>query len=178
MADTTLGWRFVNPRMAERHYPYSMGETAENVAERSGSAESGRIAFALESQRRRSRRIDDGRFAEQIVPIDDPARKGDAVVVDRDEHPRADSTLEALAKLKPAFRPEGGTVTAGNSSGINDGASAVLLVGGRIAPGRSASSRWPASSRPRSPASIPAVMGVGPVPASRKALERAGMTRR
>ncbi len=128
MADTTLGWRFTNPRLAERHYPYSMGETAENVAERWGVSRERQDAFALQSQRRAVDAIEAGRFADQIVPISVPQRKGDPVVIDRDEHPRADSSAEALARLRPAFRPDGGTVTAGNSSGINDGASAVLLV--------------------------------------------------
>src|SRR6476646_6953232 len=126
--DTTLGWRFVNPKLAAAYYPYSMGETAENVAERWNVSRERQDAFALESQQRAVAAIEAGRFTDQIVPISVPQRKGKLLVVDRDEHPRADSTLEALARLKTAFKTEGGTVTAGNSSWINDGASAVLLV--------------------------------------------------
>jgi 3-oxoadipyl-CoA thiolase len=175
MVDTTLGWRFVNPRLAERHYPYSMGETAENVAERWGVSRERQDEFALESQRRAITAIEAGRFAEQLVPISVPQRKGEPFIVDRDEHPRADSSIEALARLKPAFKPEGGTVTAGNSSGINDGASAVLLVeadrAGEL--GLHPMARVVATAI----AGVdPAVMGVGPVPATRKALERAGIS--
>ncbi|TFG67087.1 MAG: acetyl-CoA C-acyltransferase, partial [Thermomicrobiales bacterium] len=121
MADTTLGWRFLNPRLAERHYPYSMGETAENVAEKWGVSRERQDAFALDSHRRAVAAIEAGRFTDQIVPISVPQRKGDPVIIDRDEHPRADTTIEALARLRPAFRPDGGSVTAGSSSGINDG---------------------------------------------------------
>jgi 3-oxoadipyl-CoA thiolase len=165
MADTTLGWRFVNPRLAERYYPYSMGETAENVAERWGVSRERQDAFATESHRR---------FDDQIVPIQVPQRKGDPILVSRDEHPRADTTVEALAKLRPAFRPEGGSVTAGNSSGINDGASAVLLVEAERA--RALGLRPLARVVATAVAGVdPAVMGIGPVPATRKALERAGI---
>ena len=107
MADTTLGWRFVNPRLAERHYPYSMGETAENVAERWGVSRERQDAFALESQQRAVAAIEAGRFADQIVPISVPQRKGEPLVVDRDEHPRADTTLEALARLQPGLQARG-----------------------------------------------------------------------
>src|SRR5574338_614785 len=122
MADTTLGWRFVNPRLAERHHPYSMGETAENVAERWGVPRERQDAFALESQQRAVAAIEAGRFDDQIVPVEVPGRKGEVTTVIRDEHPRADTSAEALARLRPAFKADGGTVTAGNSSGINDGA--------------------------------------------------------
>ncbi len=172
--DTTLGWRFVNPRLAERHYPYSMGETAENVAERWEVGRDLQDAFALRSQQRAVAAIDEGRFAEQIVPISVPQRKGEPVVVDRDEHPRADSSLESLGRLKPAFR-DGGTVTAGNASGINDGASAVLLV--EAARARELGMRPMARVVSTAVAGVdPAVMGIGPVPAARKALQRAGLT--
>src|SRR6267378_7027891 len=107
MADTTLGWRFVNPRLAERHYPYSMGETAENVAERWGVSRERQDAFALESQRRAVAAIEAGRFDDHIVPVSIPQRKGGPLVIERDEHPRADSTIEGLARLQPAFRPDG-----------------------------------------------------------------------
>ena len=174
-ADTTLGWRFVNPRLAERHYPYSMGETAENVADRWNVSRERQDAFALESQQRAVAAIEAGRFDTQIVPVSVPQRKGEPVVVDRDEHPRADTSLEALGRLKPAFRTDGnGSVTAGNSSGINDGASAVLLVEADRA--RALGLRPLARILSTAVAGVdPAVMGVGPVPATRKALDRAGV---
>ncbi len=172
--DTTLGWRFLNPRLAELHYPYSMGETAENVAERYGIDRERQDAFALESQRRAIAAIEAGRFADQIVPVEVPGRKGALTVVDRDEHPRADSSAAALAGLRPAFKQDGGTVTAGNASGINDGASAVLLVEAERA--RSLGLRPMARVVSTAVAGVdPAVMGIGPVPATRKALERAGI---
>jgi 3-oxoadipyl-CoA thiolase len=173
LQDTTLGWRFVNPKLAERHYPYSMGETAENVAERWEVGRDLQDAFALRSQERAVAAIEAGHFADQLVPITIPQRKGEAVVVDRDEHPRADSSLEGLAKLKPAFR-ENGTVTAGNASGINDGASAVLLV--EAGKARELGLRPMARVVSTAVAGVdPAVMGIGPVPATRKALARAGL---
>ena len=127
LEDTTLGWRFVNPRMQQAYPPISLGETAECVADQYAVSRDRQDAFALESQRRAVAAIEAGRFAGQLVSVSVPGRKGAVTVVDRDEHPRADSTAEALAALKPAFRA-GGTVTAGNSSGINDGAAALLLV--------------------------------------------------
>jgi 3-oxoadipyl-CoA thiolase len=174
LQDTTLGWRFVNPRLAERHYPYSMGETAENVAERWGVSRERQDAFALESQQRAVAAIDAGRFDEQIVPVEVVGRKGDVTVVTRDEHPRADTSPDALARLRPAFKREGGSVTAGNSSGINDGASTVLLVEAERARGLGLHPM--ARVVATAVAGVdPAVMGIGPVPASRKALERAGI---
>jgi 3-oxoadipyl-CoA thiolase len=174
LQDTTLGWRFVNPKLAALHYPYSMGETAENVAERWGVSRERQDAFALESQQRAVAAIEAGRFDEQIVPIEVPQRKGDPLVVSRDEHPRADSSAEALARLRPAFAKEGGTVTAGNASGINDGASAVLVVEADRA--RELGLRPMARVVATAVAGVdPAVMGIGPIPASRKALERAGI---
>jgi 3-oxoadipyl-CoA thiolase len=173
-ADSTLGWRFVNPRLAERHHPYSMGETAENVAERWGVSRERQDAFALESQHRAVAAIDGGRFDDQIVPVEVPQGRGDPVVVTRDEHPRADTSLEALGRLRPAFKPEGGSVTAGNSSGINDGASAVLLVEADHA--RALGLRPMARVVSTAVAGVdPAVMGIGPIPATRKALDRAGI---
>ena len=172
--DTTLGWRFVNSSLAEKHYPYSMGETAENVAERWEVGRDLQDAFALRSQQRAVAAIEDGRFTDQIVPISVPQKKGEPIVVTRDEHPRADSSAEALAKLRPAFR-ESGTVTAGNSSGINDGASAVLLV--EAARARELGLRPLARVVSTAVAGVdPAVMGIGPVPATRKALARAGLS--
>ena len=173
LQDTTLGWRFVNPRLAEKHYPYSMGETAENVAERWSVGRERQDAFALDSQRKAVAAIEAGRFDEQIVPVEIPQKKGEPVVVTRDEHPRADTSAEALARLRPAFR-DGGSVTAGNSSGINDGASAVLLVEAALAGelGLRPLARVVATAV----AGVdPAVMGIGPVPAARKALARAGI---
>jgi 3-oxoadipyl-CoA thiolase len=172
--DTTLGWRFVNPRLAEQHYPYSMGETAENVAERWEVGRDLQDAFALRSHQRAVAAIEEGRFEGQIVPIAIPQKKGEPVIVLRDEAPRADTSVEALGKLRAAFR-EGGTVTAGNSSGINDGASAVLLV--EAARARELGLRPMARVVSTAVAGVdPAVMGVGPVPATRKALARAGLT--
>jgi acetyl-CoA acetyltransferase family protein len=155
-----------------------MGETAENVVERYGTerdvSRERQDAFALVSHQRAVAAIEGGLFDGQIVPVEVPQRKGDSVVVARDEHPRADTSLEALSKLRPAFR-EGGSVTAGNSSGINDGAAATLVVeAGRA---RELGLRPLARVVSTAVAGVdPAVMGVGPVPASRKALDRAGLT--
>jgi 3-oxoadipyl-CoA thiolase len=174
LEDTTLGWRFVNPKLAESHYPYSMGETAENVAERWGVDRERQDAFALQSQQRAVAAIEAGRFDDQIVPVEVTGRKGDTTVISRDEHPRADTSAEALAKLRPAFKREGGSVTAGNSSGINDGASAVLVVEARRA--RELGLTPLARVVSTAVAGVdPAVMGIGPIPATRKALERAGI---
>jgi 3-oxoadipyl-CoA thiolase len=170
--DTTIGWRFPNAKLKELYGNDSMGETAENVYEltRTISREE-QDQFALESQRRAVAAIESGKFAEEIVPVPIPQKKGDPVLVSRDEHPRADTSLEALAKLRPAFR-QGGTVTAGNSSGINDGAAAVLLVSADMARqlGKKPLARIVASAA----AGVePRTMGLGPIPATRKALERA-----
>ena len=172
--DSTLGWRFTNPKLAELHYPFSMGETGENVAERWGVSRERQDAFALVSHQRAVAAIESGRFDDQIVPVTVPQRKGEPIVVSRDEHPRADTSSEALAKLRPAFR-EGGTVTAGNASGINDGAAAALVVeAGRA---RALGLRPMARIVSTAVAGVdPAVMGIGPIPAVRKALDRAGLT--
>jgi len=173
MEDTTLGWRFVNPRMQVAYPPITLGETAECVADEWSVSRERQDAFALESQRRAVAAIEGGRFDGQLVPVSVAGRKGAVTVVDRDEHPRPDTSAEALAALKPAFRT-GGTVTAGNSSGINDGASAVLLVEA----GRAGALGLQPMARVVSTAVAgvdPAVMGVGPVPATRKALERPGL---
>ncbi|HET9615356.1 MAG TPA: thiolase family protein [Candidatus Limnocylindrales bacterium] len=173
LQDTTLGWRFLNPALAAHHYPYSMGETAENVAERWTVDRERQDAFALASHQKAVAAIEAGRFDDQIVPITVPQRKGPAVVVDRDEHPRADTSTEALARLPAVFR-EGGSVTAGNSAGINDGASAVLLVEADRA--RALGLRPMTRIVSTAVAGVdPAIMGYGPVPATRKALERAGI---
>jgi 3-oxoadipyl-CoA thiolase len=171
MYDTTLGWRFTNPKLAEMHRPFSMGETGENVAEQHHVSREEQDAFALLSHRRAIAAIEEGRFQNQIVPVMVPQRKGEPVKVDRDEHPRPDTSMEALARLRPAFR-EGGTVTAGNSSGINDGASATVVVEKGFA--RDHGIKPMARVLATAVAGVdPAVMGLGPIPATRKALERA-----
>jgi 3-oxoadipyl-CoA thiolase len=174
--DTTLGWRFTNPRLADAYYPYSMGETAENVVDRCGVTREEQDAFALTSQRRWKAAHDAGRFTDEVVPITVPTgRRGEMTSVDTDEPPRPDTTLEALASLKPAFkRDASGSVTAGNSSGINDGAAAVLVMSEARAGelGLRPIVRFVASAV----AGVdPATMGLGPIPASRKALDRAGL---
>jgi 3-oxoadipyl-CoA thiolase len=174
LVDTTLGWRFVNPALAAAHHPYSMGETGENVAEKLGVSREDQDAFALASQRKAAAAIAEGRYRDQLVAIPVPQRKGDPILVDADEHPRPDTTAEALARLRPAFR-QGGSVTAGNASGINDGASAVLVVEAERA--RALGLRPMARVVATAVAGVdPAVMGLGPIPATRKALERAGLT--
>jgi 3-oxoadipyl-CoA thiolase len=173
VCDTTLGWRFVNPRLAAMYPPLGMGETAELVAGRYSVSRQEQDAFALASQRKWSEANAAGRFGDELVPVAIPQRSGDPVVVGRDEHPRPDTTIEQLAKLKPAFRKDG-TVTAGNSSGINDGAAALLLMdaGTAHACGLQPMARIVASAV----AGVdPSYMGVGPIPATRKALQRAGL---
>jgi 3-oxoadipyl-CoA thiolase len=177
MYDTTLGWRFTNPRLAEAFYPYSMGETAENVVERCGVSRDEQDAFALESHRRWAAAHEAARLADEVVPIDVPgAKRGESTTFDRDEHPRPETTLEQLAALKPAFkRDASGSVTAGNSSGINDGAAAVLVTSQARAHelGLQPIARLVSSAV----AGVdPGTMGLGPIPASRKALDRAGLT--
>jgi 3-oxoadipyl-CoA thiolase len=171
LVDSTLGWRFVNPKL-DAHYPaISLGETAECVADDWSVSRQRQDAFALESQQRTAAAMAAGRFDGQLVPVTIPQRKGDPVVVARDEHPRADTTAEGLAKLRPAFR-DGGTVTAGNASGINDGAAALLLVEAERA--RALGLRPMARVVATAVAGVdPRVMGMGPVPAIRKVLARA-----
>jgi acetyl-CoA acetyltransferase family protein len=173
LVDSTLGWRFVNPLLHEVYPAVSLGETAECVADDWQVSRERQDAFALESQGRAAAAIAEGRFDGQLVPVPIPQRKGDPVLVTRDEHPRPDTTAEALAKLKPAFR-DGGSVTAGNSSGINDGAAAVLLV--EAGCGRALGLHPMARVLATAVAGVdPRVMGIGPVPAIRKALDRAGL---
>ena len=175
MYDTTLGWRFPNPRLADAYYPYSMGETAENVVEQCGVSREDQDAFALTSQQRWKAAHDAGRFADEIVSIEVPEGR-ETRPFETDEHPRPDSTIESLAKLKPAFkRDASGSVTAGNSSGINDGAAAVLVMSESRARelGLEPMARMVASAV----AGVdPATMGLGPIPASRRAIERAGLS--
>jgi 3-oxoadipyl-CoA thiolase len=174
MFDTTLGWRFTNPRLAEMHHPFTMGETGENVAEQCGVSREDQDAFALASHQRAVAAIEEGRFEGQIVPVTVPQPKGEPLEITRDEHPRADTSLDALARLKPAFR-ENGSVTAGNSSGINDGASATVVTDAHYA--RQHGLRPLARVVSTAVAGVdPSVMGLGPIPATRKALERAGLT--
>ena len=185
--DTTLGWRFVNPHMANTHYPYSMGETAENVAECYGITRVEQDMFALESQQRYAVAAAAGRFDDEIVPVPLPPHKGQAPqVVTTDEHPRPDTTMEKLAKLRPAFGgaerirpldclPSEGSVTAGNASGINDGAAALLVMSAE----RAAELGFAPLARIVSTAVAGvdhAYMGLGPIPATRKALRRAGLS--
>src|SRR4051794_7676280 len=170
LVDTTIGWRFVNPRMAESYSTESMGETAENVAERFEVSREDQDAFALESHRRAVAAAESGRFDEEIVTVDVPQPKGPPVTVHADEGPRPDTSLERLTQLRPVFR-EGGTVTAGNSSQINDGAACLLLASepnGHKPLARIVSSGAAGVD--------PAYMGIGPVPATRMALDRAGLT--
>ncbi|GGK04427.1 acetyl-CoA acetyltransferase [Calditerricola satsumensis] len=174
LVDTTIGWRFVNPRLAEKYPPYSMGETAENVAERFGVTREEQDAFALESQRRAARAWEEGKFADEIVPVEVPAGRGETRLFARDEHLRPDTTLEKLAQLKPAFRP-GGTVTAGNSSGINDGAASLLIMERKTA--ESLGFTPLARIVTFAVAGVdPSYMGLGPIYATRKLLARAGLT--
>ncbi len=172
--DTTIGWRFTNPKLAKLHHPYSMGETAENVAEKYGISREDQDRFALDSQQKAGRAMAEGRFREEIVPVSIPRRKEDPLVVDTDEHPRPGTTLETLSSLKAVFR-EGGTVTAGNSSGVNDGAAALLVMSEEKA--RAAGLTPKARIVSTAVAGIdPACMGIGPVPATKKALKRAGLS--
>lgn len=171
--DTSLGWRFPNPKMQETYGTESMGETAENIAEMTGITRGAQDAFACESHRRAVAAIDAGKFAEEIIPVPVPEKKGGVRLAAVDERPRRDTTLEALARLKPAFR-KNGSVTAGNSSGLNDGAAVLLLMSAERAArlGLRPMARVVAAA---SAGVLPRIMGMGPVPATRKALARAGL---
>jgi len=173
--DTALGWRFPNPKMQERYGTESMGETAENIAaERPHITRTKQDEFALRSHQRAIAAIDSGKFAGEIVPVLIPPRKGESKVVDTDERPRRDTSLESLSRLKPAFRKEGGTVTAGNSSGLNDGAAALLVMSEEKAKelGLKPLARIVSCA---AAGVAPRTMGMGPVPATQKALQRAGL---
>ena len=172
--DSALGWRYPNPKMKEKYGTDSMGETAENIAmERPHITREMQDAFALRSHQKAIAAIDSGKFAQEILPVPIPQRKGDPVLVRTDERPRRDTTMESLAKLKASFR-EGGTVTAGNSSGLNDGAAALLLMSAEkaVALNLKPLARVVASASAGVP---PRVMGYGPIPAAKKALGRAGL---
>lgn len=170
-ADTVLGWRFANPAL-NPEWTIGLGETAEVVAEEFSISREAQDAFAVESQRKAAEAVDAGRFDDEIIPVSIPRRKGDPVVVDRDEHLRPGTTMQDLARLRPAFK-QGGSVTAGNSSGINDGAAALLVVSAER--GRELGLEPMARVVASAVAGVePHRMGIGPVPASRKALKRAG----
>jgi 3-oxoadipyl-CoA thiolase len=173
--DTALGWRYPNPKIQEIYGTESMGETAENIAQMMPQiTRQLQDEFALASHQRAIAAIDTGKFAEEIVPVTIPQKKGDPKVVDTDERPRRDTTLESLSRLRPAFRKEG-TVTAGNSSGLNDGAAAVLLMSAEKASelGYKPMARIIASAAAGVP---PRIMGLGPVGAVKKALQRAKLS--
>ena len=172
--DTTLGWRLVNDKLAEMYPPISLGETAENVAARYQISRQEQDEFALESHKKAGKAIQEGRFQDEIVPVTITGKKGEETIVDADEHPRPDTTLEKLNKLKPAFVQDG-TVTAGNSSGINDGASALLIME------RSIAERLGFKPLARIVGSAvagvnPSYMGIGPIPATKKVLQRTGLS--
>jgi len=171
--DTTIGWRFVNPLIERQYGIDSMPETAENVAEEFGISREDQDAYALRSQMRAKRAMEEGFFAEEIVPVTIPQPRGEPVVVERDEHPRPDTTLEKLARLPTPFRNPG-TVTAGNASGVNDGAAALVIAS------KKAAERFGLRPRARilgmaSAGVPPRIMGIGPVPASRRLMERLGL---
>jgi len=170
--DTTIGWRFVNPLMKAQYGIDSMPETAENLAGELGISREDQDAFALRSQQRASEAQADGRLALEITAVTIPQRKGEAVIIDKDEHPRA-TTMEALAKLRAPFR-QGGTVTAGNASGVNDGACAMIVAS------KAAVEKYGLTPRARvlgmaTAGVAPRVMGIGPAPATRKLLDRLGL---
>ena len=172
--DTTVGWRMVNPKLAERYPPIGLGETAERVAERYGVSREDQDAFALQSHRKAVDAQQSFRFSAELVPVTAQPVRGEPVTIDRDEGPRPDTSIEKLSRLRPAFT-DGGTVTAGNSSQINDGASAVLIMSEERAGqlGLKPMARFVAAGT----AGVdPGVMGVGPIPATRKALLASGLT--
>ena len=174
LVDTTIGWRFVNPRLHAKYPAISLGETAERVADQWHVSREAQDELALASQQRAAAAAANGIFAEEIVPVSIPQRSGAPIVVDRDEHPRPDTSAAALAKLKPAFATDG-TVTAGNASGINDGAAALLVVEAERA--RALGLKPYARIVATAVAGVdPSVMGAGPIPAIRKLLERTGLT--
>ncbi len=174
--DTTIGWRFTNPKLAAMHHPYGMGETAENIARSFDISRDAQDRFAVLSQQRWALAHNMGHFADELIPVEVPQRKGDPIIVDTDEHPRPNTTLEALAKLRPAFaKDDKGTVTAGNASGVNDGAAALVLMEASKAKeeGREILAIVTSSAA----AGVdPAMMGLGPIPATKKALEKIGLT--
>ncbi|MFT6828720.1 MAG: 3-oxoadipyl-CoA thiolase [Roseivirga sp.] len=173
MYDTTIGWRFINPKLSELHYPFTMGETAENVAEKWKVSREAQDEFAHNTQLKYQAAHEAGKFKNEISSVEIPQRKGDAIVFDKDEHPRL-SSVEKLAALSPAFK-KNGTVTAGNSSGINDGAAASLIVNEATLKAFNLKPMARVVSMAIAGVS-PDCMGVGPIPATQKALKRAGLT--
>lgn len=170
--DTSLGWRFINPKLSEMYYPYVMGETAENVAEKYGISREEQDKFANRTQEKYEAAHKAQKFKDEMVAVPVPQGKGEPVIVDKDEHPRL-SSVEKLGSLKPAFKKDG-TVTAGNSSGLNDGAAVLLLASEKAV--KALGLKPIARVVSMAAAGVdPAYMGIGPVPASRKALERAGL---
>jgi acetyl-CoA acyltransferase len=171
--DTTIGWRFMNPAMKAKYGTDSMPETAENIAEEWRISRADQDAFAYQSQQRAAASAKARRFADEIIPVNVPSKKGDPVVVCKDEQPRPDTTLEALARLKPIVKPNG-TVTAGNASGVNDGAGALLLASESAATkfGLTPIARIVGSA---SAGVLPRIMGIGPVPATKKVLAQTGL---
>ncbi|HEX8968456.1 MAG TPA: acetyl-CoA C-acyltransferase [Chloroflexota bacterium] len=173
MADSTLGWRFAHPDLEAAGHTDTLGQTAENVAERRGISRQDQDLLALLSQRKTARAVESGRLAEEIVPLNVPQPRGEPILVERDEHPRPSTTAEALARLRPAFAANG-SVTAGNSAGLNDGAAALLVTSSERA--RSFGLEPIARIVSTAVAGVkPDEMGLGPIPASRKALNRAGL---
>ena len=172
MYDTTMGWRFVNKKLAELHHPYSMGETAENVADKWNISRKEQDEFAHSSQLKYQKAFEAGKFQDEIIPVVIPQKKGEAISISKDEHPRL-SPVDKLAQLPPAFKKEG-SVTAGNSSGINDGSAALLLVSESVV--KKHGLKPLAKIKSMAVAGVePATMGIGPVPATKKALQRAGL---
>jgi len=175
MFDSSFGWRFINPKMKALYGTDAMGETAENLVDKYSISREDQDRFSAWSQQKATEAQKSGRLAQEIIPVSIPQRKGDALVFANDEFIRPDTNMETLAKLKPAFRKEGGSVTAGNASGLNDGAAALLLASGdglkqhNLTPKARIVSAAVAGVEPR-------IMGIGPVAASQKALQRAGLT--
>ncbi len=170
--DTSIGWRFINPKLSEMYFPFPMGETAENLVEKYGITREEQDVFAHNTQQKYQNALDLGKFKDEIIPIHIPQRKGEDIIFAQDEHPRLGS-VEKLGSLKPAFR-KGGSVTAGNSSGVNDGAAALLIVSEETLKRYNLE---PIAEVVSSAAAgvPPEIMGIGPVPATQKALKRAGI---
>jgi acetyl-CoA acyltransferase len=175
MHDSSFGWRFINQKMKAMYGVDGMGETAENLVDMYNISRDDQDAFAYHSQMKAAKAQQSGRLAEEIVAVEIPQRKGDAIIFDKDEFIKANTTIETLAKLKPAFRKEGGSVTAGNASGLNDGAAALLIASEEAAKQHNLTPKARIVSAAIAGVE-PRIMGIGPVEASKKALQRAGLT--